>query len=104
VERDLDPRAAEALVRERAVLVDVREPQELEEDGRVPGATHIPFTTFTERAGELPEERALVVICRSGNRSAMVAEALRASGREAYNVAGGILAWEASGLSVQRNT
>ena len=102
MERDLDPRAAEAAVREGARLVDVREPDELETDGSLAGALNIPFTTFSERAGELPQEGALVFICRSGSRSAMVADAVRASGREAYNVEGGIQAWERSGLPVQR--
>jgi rhodanese-related sulfurtransferase len=103
VERDLSPRAAEALVREGAKLVDVREPEELESDGRFPGALHIPLNTLSERAAELAGER-LVIVCRSGARSGLAADALRASGFEAYNVDGGILAWERDGLPVERNT
>lgn len=104
MERDITPRAAEALVNQGAVAVDVREPYELVEDGRIEGASHIPLGELSARAGELPADRALVFVCRSGSRSAMAADAWRASGREAYNVDGGILAWERDGLPVLRNT
>jgi rhodanese-related sulfurtransferase len=104
VERDITPHAAEELVREGAEFVDVREPDELETDGRVEGAVNLPFTTFSERVAELPFGRPIVLICRSGSRSAFAADALRGAGREAYSVAGGIQAWEAGGLPVQRNT
>ncbi len=97
--RDVDPRAAQAL---GARIVDVREAAELEEDGRVPGAVHIPLGSLSERAAELAGEP-VVLICRSGVRSAMAADALRASGFEAYSVDGGILAWERDGLPVDRN-
>ena len=103
MERDLTPRAAEALVREGARLVDVREADELVTDGRIPGALHVPLATLAERAAELTGER-LLFVCRSGARSAMAADALRASGFEAYNVDGGILRWERDGLPVERNT
>ena len=102
MERDLQPRAAEALVAEGARLVDVREDEELQTEGRIAGATHIPLGNLSERATELAGER-LVLFCRSGSRSAMAADALRASGFDAYNVEGGIQAWEAAGLPVERN-
>ncbi|HEX8206336.1 MAG TPA: rhodanese-like domain-containing protein [Solirubrobacteraceae bacterium] len=103
MERDVSPRAAEALVREGARLVDVREPVELETEGRFPGAVHVPLGELSQRAAELEGER-LVLACRSGARSAMAADALRASGWEAYNLDGGIQAWERDGLPVERNT
>ena len=104
MERDVSPRAAEELVREGALLVDVREPVELDEEGRYPDATHIPLGELSQRAAELPADRALVFACRTGSRSAMAADAFRASGREAYNLEGGIQAWERDGLPVARNT
>ncbi|HEX2086463.1 MAG TPA: rhodanese-like domain-containing protein [Solirubrobacteraceae bacterium] len=102
MERDVSPRAAEALVREGARLVDVREADELVADGRIPGAEHVPLGTLAERAGDLAGET-VVFVCRSGARSGMAADALRASGFEAYNVDGGILAWERDGLPVERD-
>ena len=103
MERDLQPRAAEALVAEGARLVDVREAEELQTEGRIAGATHIPLGSLPEHAAELAGER-LVLFCRSGSRSAMAADALRASGWEAHSLDGGIQAWEAAGLPVERNT
>jgi len=102
VERDIEPRAAEALVQEGALLVDVRESEELATEGRVEGALHVPLGELTQRASELAGER-VVLICRSGTRSAMAADALRASGWEAWSVDGGIQAWGRDGLPVQRN-
>lgn len=84
-------------------MVDVREADELVSDGRIAGALHVPLGALSERAGDLAGER-LVIVCRSGARSAMAADALRASGFEAYNVDGGILRWERDGLPVERNT
>ena len=86
------------------MLVDVREPGELETDGRLAGAVNVPLSAFAEHAGELPEDRPIVIFCRTGSRSAFAADALRGAGREAYNVAGGIEAWEADGLPVEGNT
>ena len=103
MERDIEPRAAEALVNEGALLVDVREAVELEEEGRFPGARHVPLGELSQRAGELPADLPLVFACRTGARSAMAADAFRASGREAYNLDGGIQAWERDGLPVERN-
>ena len=84
-------------------MVDVREADELETDGRIAGALHVPLGTLSERAADLAGEQ-LVIVCRSGARSALAADALRASGFEAYNVDGGILRWERDGLPVERNT
>ena len=103
MELDVQPRAAEALAREGARLVDVREAEELQADGRIPGALHVPLAELGQRAHELAGER-LLIVCRSGARSAMAADALRASGFDAANVDGGILAWERDGLPVERNT
>ena len=103
MERDIEPRAAEALVQQGALAVDVREASELAEDGRIDAALHVPLGDLAERARELPRDRTLVMICRSGARSAMATEALRASGYDAYNVEGGILRWERDGLPVDRN-
>jgi rhodanese-related sulfurtransferase len=104
VERDVEPTAAQALVKQGALMVDVREDEELRDEGRIPGARHIPLGELPQRAAELPADRAVVMVCRSGTRSALAADALRASGFEAYNVDGGILAWERAGLPVDRNT
>ncbi|HET7037845.1 MAG TPA: rhodanese-like domain-containing protein [Thermomicrobiaceae bacterium] len=85
----------------QAVIVDVREPEELEE-ASVPGALHIPLGQLAQRAGELPQDRELLLFCRSGNRSSFATAYLRQAGRnDAVNVAGGIIAWAEAGLPLR---
>jgi rhodanese-related sulfurtransferase len=58
------------------------------------------MSEFLGRLDELPRDRPLAIICRSGNRSAQVADYLSATGEhgEVANVEGGIIAWAAEGL------
>lgn len=85
-----------------ALVLDVRESAEWA-GGHVPEARHIPLSQLTPRLGELPKDRDLLVICRSGNRSARAVELLRRSGfARVTNVAGGVSAWATAGLPVTR--
>jgi rhodanese-related sulfurtransferase len=77
-------------------LLDVREPEEWAY-GRVDGAVHVPMQTLPERVGDLPVDRTVFVICRSGHRSAYAAAWLGQQGVDAVNVEGGMLDWEAAG-------
>jgi rhodanese-related sulfurtransferase len=82
-----------------AVVVDVRQPDEYL-GGHVPGAVLIPLNDVPERFGELPTDREVLVVCRSGGRSHVASEFLLANGVRAVNVAGGTLAWIESGREV----
>lgn len=76
-----------------AAVVDVREPWEAE-IAKVPGAKLIPLGEFTARAGELPRDKPLLVMCHHGGRSMQATQWLRRQGyAQASNVAGGIDAW-----------
>ena len=55
---------------------------------------------LADRQEELPTHREIVVICKTGARSARVAQALAAAGYEAVNVAGGSEAWLAAGFPI----
>lgn len=78
---------------EALVLLDVREPWELE-IASVPGIVHIPMGQVPDRLGELDRSREIVVLCRSGGRSLQVARFLEAQGfGSVANLTGGILAW-----------
>lgn len=90
---EVDVVTAAQLLREGgAVLLDVREPNELA-TCQVPGSLHIPMREIPARMGELPDAHVLV-LCHHGGRSARVTQFLRANGFErATNVAGGIDAW-----------
>jgi len=83
---------AVSLLESGAVLLDVREPDEWEA-GHAPSAVFIPMGSVQLRIGELPKDRTIVVMCRSGGRSAVVTEALQGLGFAAVNLAGGIEAW-----------
>lgn len=83
---------------ERIFVLDVREPVEVAEQP-FPGAHHVPLAELGERAGELPLDSPIVVVCHSGVRSAVAAEAITRAGWPAANLVGGIEAWEASAPS-----
>ena len=57
-----------------------------------------PVAQLSEQAESLDRERPVVFYCRSGSRSAMATQAFNASGFDAHNMAGGIVAWDAGGL------
>jgi rhodanese-related sulfurtransferase len=79
-------------------LVDCREQNEWDA-GRIEGATFLPLNQILAGGGnELSKERPVVVICRSGNRSELATMMFQARGFEAYNLEGGMEAWEAEGL------
>jgi rhodanese-related sulfurtransferase len=84
-------------VAQGALLVDVREPWEWSA-GRVAGARHVPLGQLPKRADELPRDREVVVVCRSGNRSAHATRMLQGAGIDAVNLYGGLRAWSAAGL------
>ena len=100
-EHELAPeRVAELLEKGEADLVDVRTDEE-REAARVPGSRHIPIDSLAAEAAQLDASRPVVFYCRSGDRSGAAADAFIASGREAYNLSGGIVAWHEKGLPVE---
>ncbi len=76
-----------------AVILDVRNPGEVEQ-GAVPGSVRIPLAQLARRHGELPADRRLVVHCASGWRSSVAASLLRARGHaDVCDVLGGYNDW-----------
>ena len=80
-----------------ALVLDVREPDEWTV-GHVDGSVHIPMGELGARLDELPADRPIVAVCRSGARSAAVTEALGGRGYDVVNLVGGLQAWVAEGL------
>ena len=80
-----------------AVLLDVREDDEWAA-GHSPVALHVPLGDLPH--SQLPSDRPVLAICRSGNRSATAAALLIARGFDTRNVAGGMQAWQTAGLPV----
>jgi rhodanese-related sulfurtransferase len=93
----------DALAERRAAgpvaLIDVRQPDEYEEL-HVAGAVLIPLAEVPDRLDEIPVDGPVYMICRSGARSGNAADFLRAQGREAINVAGGMNAWVSAGEDI----
>jgi rhodanese-related sulfurtransferase len=83
-------------------VIDVREQYEYDE-GHIPGVTLIPMDEIANRLSEIPTDQEVIVTCRSGNRSSQVTDFLIEQGFDnVHNMEGGILAWEAAGLPVER--
>jgi rhodanese-related sulfurtransferase len=82
-----------------SVLVDVRGSGEWHA-GHAPQAIHIPLEQLTRRLAELPADRHIVTVCRSGHRSAVASGLLRGAGRNASNLTGGMNSWADAGLPV----
>lgn len=99
---------AKALVgRPDVLFVDVREKEELQRTGKIPGAVHVTRGMLEFHADpdspyfkpELDRGKRVIVNCASGGRSALAAKTLREMGYEnVWNLVGGMNAWkEANG-------
>ncbi|MDO4262608.1 MAG: rhodanese-like domain-containing protein [Deinococcus sp.] len=101
-DRTADVAALQAAHRSGAYVLDVRTPAEYA-GGHISGATLIPLAELSGRMGEVPRDRDVYVICRSGNRSAQASALLMDAGYErVINVAGGMGAWQRAGYPVSR--
>lgn len=101
--QEVGPHEAKALL-EEAFVVDVREPWEYGE-GHVPKAVNIPLSTLPTRLAELPQDRPLLLVCNSGNRSGVAADFLVQQGflgEKVYNLEGGTYAWTSAGFPIER--
>ena len=78
-------------------LLDVREQDEWDA-GHIDGSQHIPLGQLGARLDEIPRDRDVVAVCRSGSRSDRAAKGLRARGYQAENLDGGVTAWTRAGL------
>lgn len=100
----IEPVQAQAMFRQGAPILDVREPYEYVEV-HAPGSLLVPLGQLAARANEFRtfENKPIILICRSGQRSSAAAEMLVQMGfKSVYNVQGGIIAWEKAGLPLIR--
>lgn len=81
-----------------AFILDVRTPEEWA-DFHIPGSTLIPIDELESRVNEVPRDQQVVVVCRSGNRSATGRDILKdANFDQVTSMAGGLNAWRTDGL------
>lgn len=79
-------------------IVDVREQDEYDAT-RVDGVPLVPLSEIGDRIGDFPTGTPLVLMCRSGRRSAKAADILAGEGvADVANLVGGIMAWAEDGL------
>lgn len=97
---ELDVSAAHELIEGGALLLDVRDAEEREEQ-RIAGSVWIPMDELARRWSELPGEGTLVIHCAAGVRSLRAAKFLRDKGRGATSMVGGLAEWAARGLPVE---
>ncbi len=92
--RHLSPEHVAALARSgQAVIVDVREASEYRA-GHIPRAKHISLGQLVHRLREVPKDKTVVVVCRSGSRSSKAVALLEQAGfRNVYNMSGGMQRW-----------
>lgn len=87
-------------VTDDAYLLDVREPDEWEA-GHAPGAHHLPMMEVPAKLADIPTDREVVVVCRSGGRSGQVVSYLMGNGWDnVRNLDGGMQVWAAVGRDV----
>ncbi len=81
-------------------VVDVREQAEWDEY-HVPNTTLIPLTELESRLGELPKDKKILVVCRSGNRSQQGRDILLSAGFDATSMTGGLKNWYTAGYPTE---
>ena len=95
--KEVDPIYVAEIATQGAHLIDVRTEAEIAQ-GVIDGAIHIPLHLLPLRAADIPQDKPVVIYCRSGARSAQACAFMAARGyRNMHNLAGGIMAWARSG-------
>lgn len=83
------------------LILDVRRAEEYATEGHIAGSRLLPLHQLLHRHHELPTDRPIVCVCRSGNRSQVACEQLAALGfANLFNLEGGMLQWRQVGLPV----
>jgi rhodanese-related sulfurtransferase len=107
--RRLSPQAADAAVRDGALLIDIRSDTQRTRDGALPQATIVARNVLEWRLDPASRHRdralarrdvALILICDEGYQSSLAAATLKRFGLEVTDVIGGFQDWKAAGLDV----
>ena len=85
----------------RPLIIDVRQPDEYR-SGHIIGAKLIPLNKLHNRVNELPQNREIVCVCASGNRSGSATRMLTKAGFNAVNMKGGMNAWRQANLPIKK--
>lgn len=99
---EIDAKTANSLRGNANVFfLDVREPNEYAA-GHIAEAQLIPLGQLASRVSELPKDKTIVAVCRSGNRSGQATQYLLQQGFNVHNMDGGMNAWQAAGYDIAK--
>ena len=103
--KEVCPTSTQGLIRDGALLVDVREPSEVEVVAfDVPNIVNIPMSQLEQRWSELPRDRQLVMVCQTGERSLKATYFLQFHGYEnVANMSNGLEKWARRGFPIKGN-
>ncbi len=94
------PEFRELVSDEQSMVVDVREPEEFHQ-GHLAGSHLVPLRSLYDRVDQLPRDRVLLIVDRSGRRTTRAMQTLRDLEFESYyGLKGGVLAWRAEGFAL----
>ncbi len=98
--KEICPTTTIGKVREGALIVDVRELNEVNQFSfDISNYLNVPLSEFEERFTEIPKDKDLVMVCRGGSRSLKATYYLMNHGYQSVaNMSGGILKWHAKGF------
>lgn len=95
--KEVDPDFVSEAATQGVHLIDVRTEAEVAQ-GVIGGAVHIPLHLLPLRAQDVPQDKPVVIYCRSGARSAQACAFMAAQGfKNMHNLAGGVISWARSG-------
>lgn len=99
--RNVRPEEAKKEYDNQVLFIDVREESE-HRQARIPKSQLIPLSQIQHRWEEIPRDKAVVIYCQSGNRSAsLIMELERMGFGNLMNLYGGIIAWHQCNLPVE---
>jgi len=103
--KEICPTTTMGKIKEGALIVDVREKDEVNELAYdVPNIINIPLSEFEDRFNEIPKNKDIVMVCRGGGRSLKTTYFLMNAGYEnVSNMSGGILKWVSKGFPTKGN-
>lgn len=82
-------------------ILDVRQSNEFQA-GHIKGAKLIPLNDLVNRMNELPKDKDILCVCRSGSRSGSATRQLSHAGFNAFNLRGGMVSWQHAGYPVKK--
>jgi rhodanese-related sulfurtransferase len=98
--RNVNVAEALMLMRDGAVMLDVREDNEWDA-GRAPEAMHVALNEVPDHLDRLKRDRLIVCVCRTGVRSSRAGKFLIEQGYDAVNLEGGMIAWSGEGEALE---